>query len=339
MRQARSSWWITPVSSYVVAVLLVGALPFELAGAAKTALHVFSVLALAGAVLLWSHGIRDAGSGWRRLVFLAAFAGSMSIAVSGALHGFLDGLFDVPQAVGVSRLQRSLPELISWVVLGIVLGIVFHLLERHRSEAARLAAAAREAREQELRARLAPHFIFNTLNTLHAQIDRDPAEAKATTERLAELFRRVIEVSQHPTIPLSEELEFVESYLGIEKTRLGDRLSVRIEVPEDLEAVEIPPLSLQVLVENAVKHGIAPLERGGTVVVGADRIKDDTTRLWVQDPGPGVSAQRGSGTALEVLRQRLRRPHDLKMGHTEGVHTVSFVWQHAPVTRRGEAHA
>lgn len=185
-----------------------------------------------------------------------------------------------------------------------------------------------DAREQALRAKLAPHFIFNTLNTLHAQIEQDPRAAQATTERLAQLFRQVISVSDRPSIPLKQELEFVEAYLGIEQARLGGRLKVSIEVPEDLESAEIPPLSLQVLVENAIKHGVAPLEAGGEVRIGAER-QDGFLRVWVVDPGTGVSPQKGTGTALETLRQRLECPEDLEMGLTGDRHRVSFRWRQA----------
>ncbi len=183
-----------------------------------------------------------------------------------------------------------------------------------------------DAREQALRAKLAPHFIFNTLNTLHAQIEQDPRGAQATTERLAQLFRQVIEASDQATIPLKQELTFVEAYLGIEQARLGDRLRVSIQIPEELESAPVPPLSLQVLVENAIKHGVAPLERGGEVRIGAER-KDGVLRLWVEDPGPGFSHYRGTGTALDTLRQRLERPQDLEMGLVDGCHRVSFRWR------------
>jgi len=185
-----------------------------------------------------------------------------------------------------------------------------------------------DAREQALRAKLAPHFIFNTLNTLHAQIEQDPRGAQATTERLAQLFRQVIEASDQATIPLKQELTFVEAYLGIEQARLGDRLRVSVEVPEDLEAVNVLPLSLQVLVENAVKHGVAPLERGGEVRIGAER-REGALYLWVEDPGPGFSELRGTGTALDTLRQRLERPEDLEMGMVGGRHCVGFYWRQA----------
>jgi LytS/YehU family sensor histidine kinase len=183
-----------------------------------------------------------------------------------------------------------------------------------------------DAREQALSAKLAPHFIFNALNTLHAQIEQDPRGAQATTERLAQLFRQVISASDHLTIPLRQELAFVEAYLGIEQARLGERLRVVIEIPEELESAEVPPLSLQVLVENAVKHGVAPREQGGEVRIGVEK-RAGFLHLWVEDPGSGISSEKGTGTALETLRQRLESPSDLEMGLVAGRHRVSFRWR------------
>ncbi|HXC17492.1 MAG TPA: histidine kinase [Holophagaceae bacterium] len=183
-----------------------------------------------------------------------------------------------------------------------------------------------DAREQALRARLAPHFIFNTLNTLHAQIESDPRGAQATTERLAELFRQVISASDQSVIPLKQELAFVEAYLGIEQARLGERLVVRVDVPEELESALVPPLSLQVLVENAVKHGIAPLERGGEVRISAKREGADLA-VEVSDPGTGIGAETGTGTALETLRARLAKPGDLTLARMDGRTVASFRWR------------
>jgi hypothetical protein len=222
----------------------------------------------------------------------------------------------------VLRPPHGLP---ATVIPLITFGLLIFVLEQSMS-AKRASFDLLEAREQALRAKLAPHFIFNTLNTLHAQIEQDPRGAQATTERLALLFRQVLEASDQSTIPLKQELAFVEAYLGIEQARLGERLRVSIQIPEELESAPIPPLSLQVLVENAVKHGVAPLEQGGEVRVGAER-KNGALHLWVEDPGTGFSAQRGTGTALDTLRQRLERPEDLEMGMVDGHHQVSFRWR------------
>lgn len=191
-----------------------------------------------------------------------------------------------------------------------------------------------DAREQALRAKLAPHFIFNTLNTLHAQIEADPRGAQATTERLAMLFRQVIEASDLPIIPLKQELDFVEAYLGIEQARLGGRLKVCVDIPEDLESTLVPPLSLQVLVENAVKHGIAPLERGGEIRISARR-EGSSLVIEVSDPGTGIGAQTstdmsvqtGTGTALATLRARLASPGDLSLARVGDRTVASFRWR------------
>ena len=213
------------------------------------------------------------------------------------------------------------PSLISLIVLGAFIFVMEQTLAVKRSSFDLL-----DAREQALRAKLAPHFIFNTLNTLHAQIEADPRGAQATTERLATLFRQVIEASDQSTIPLKQELSFVEAYLGIEQARLGERLKVRVDIPEELEFAQVPPLSLQVLVENAVKHGIAPLERGGEIRISARR-EDGILVVEVSDPGTGIGGQTGTGTALETLRARLASPGDLNLARAGDRTVASFRWR------------
>ena len=265
-------------------------------------------------------------AGWMKAWGLGLFLGSL----------FLDGFHSVvsgfaagsgkPSAYVIPAEVNPWQHFFNLLMVSVMLGLAFYRLRAYRLEAERQRELANLASQAALRGKLAPHFIFNTLNTLHAQIEADPRGAQATTERLAELFRRVVEAADHPTIPLKQEMAFVEAYLGIEQARLGDRLRVTVEVPEDLELVSVPPLSLQVLVENAIKHGVAPLEQGGEVRIGADR-RDGKLNVWVEDPGTGFSAQRGTGTALETLRQRLGRPEDLEMGMVEGRHRVSFQWR------------
>ncbi|OIQ67571.1 sensor histidine kinase YpdA [mine drainage metagenome] len=215
-------------------------------------------------------------------------------------------------------------------ILTLLFAFFFNRIERHRQEAEEQRRFAEAAQEAALRSRLVPHFIFNALNTLHAQIQGDPKGAEATTERLADLFRQVLALSDDATIPLKQELAFVEAYLGIEQARLGERLKVVVEVPEDLETMLIPPLSLQVLVENAVKHGVAAREQGGEIRIFADRLGDGVVQVGVDDPGDGSSGNGslpGTGTALDTLRQRLEKPEDLAMGLVGGRHRVSFRWR------------
>lgn len=302
--------------------------------------------------ILWSRGVQGAGRGFHRWIFLTAFAApivyfglSIADAPRDFQAGWKAGAADagVPIGQGVdpkgqasqSRLappgESAAPSprpWVAWITLTAVLTIVLNRLERRGAEADRQRQLAVDARSQVLAGRLAPHFIFNALNTLHAQIEADPKGAQFTAERLADLFRQVVEATSRSLIPLRQELAFVETYLGIEQARLGGRLRVTIAVPEELESTEIPPLSLQVLVENAIKHGVTPLEQGGEIRIGAER-KDEVIRFWVEDPGPGISNQKGTGTALETLRQRLDGPEDLVMGMVDGRHRASFRWRQA----------
>lgn len=316
-----------------------------------TGLGLSMVVLAAG---LWVQGLRKAGTGWRRWVFLVGFAGSMvwmGLSLADFARGAYDGFnlgFQAGTAMAVRdraaeglppKPLRSLPvnpipegnpniQMLSWMALTILLAMVLDRMERRGAEVERQARLLKEARYQAMGARLAPHFIFNALNTLHAQIAADPKGAEATTEKLAALFRQALEVSDQKVITLRQELDFTEAYLGIEQARLGDRLRVFIEVPEELESVEVPPLSLQVLVENAIKHGVAPLEQGGEVRIGAER-RDGVLHVWVEDPGTGFSNLKGTGTALETLRQRLEKPEDLEMGMMDGRHHVGFQWRQA----------
>lgn len=291
---------------------------------------------------LWAMGLKAAGRGWRRALFLTAFSASLvwlvlqiPFAAHDAYGGFLAGWRGTGMArTGTPPVPNPFPQVpqavqaVTWLLLTLILARLLHHLERHRAEAERQRTLAKAAQGQALAARLAPHFIFNALNTLHAQIEVDPKGAQATTERLAEIFRQVMDVMAHPLVPLKQELAFVEAYLGIEQARLGRRLRVTIQIPEELEQAEVPPLSLQVLVENAIKHGVTPLEQGGEVRIGGAR-EGEWLRVWVEDPGPGISTARGTGTALETLRQRLERPGDLDMAFESGRHRVSFRWRQA----------
>lgn len=180
-----------------------------------------------------------------------------------------------------------------------------------------------QAERLALSARMAPHFLFNALNTLRARIEQDPDGAVDLTDRLARVLRRLFQATASPTVPLAQELDLVEDYLGLEQARLGERLRVRIDVPETLLEDRLPVLGLQVLVENAVKHGVAPREEGGDVKVAARR-EGRYLVLDVTDPGNGLGAGQGLGGALANLRLRLARPGDLRMARAGGIHTVTL---------------
>lgn len=208
----------------------------------------------------------------------------------------------------------------SGILFLVVAPLVSHPLMARRTE--RLLVRQRDLA---LQARMAPHFLYNALSTLKGQIQEDPAGAQQTADRMASLFRDLVDYTAQTTVTLGRELAWVEAYLGLERARLGERLQVAIEVPEELEGVEVPPLCLQVLVENALKHAIAPRKEGGRVSITAERTGKGL-RLSVTDPGDGTSTARGSGQALAILRQRLAKPGDLRLEVLpEGGHRASLL--------------
>ena len=164
---------------------------------------------------------------------------------------------------------------------------------------------AAETRLRSLESWIHPHFLFNTLNSISALIAIDPARADQIVGRLAILLRASLDTSANSLIPLHQEIAMVESYLDIERVRLGDKLRARVEVPDELRETKVPPMSIQSLVENAVKHGITPQSDGGDLVVSG-RADAEGIHIEVGDTGPGFElADICAGHGLDKLVQRL----------------------------------
>jgi sensor histidine kinase YesM len=147
-----------------------------------------------------------------------------------------------------------------------------------------------ESRLSSLESRIHPHFLFNTLNSIAALIPSDPVRAEDTVGKLASLLRFSLNANQSGLVPLSLELKIVRDYLEIEKTRFGQRIRYEIAVPEDMQDVRIPPLALQSLVENAVKHVAAKRTEGVSIQVTGSR-EANRIHLEVIDDGPGFSLE------------------------------------------------
>lgn len=173
---------------------------------------------------------------------------------------------------------------------------------------ARLETQLNRARFQALSAQIRPHFLFNTLHTI-GQLWRSgrSGEAEEMLDHLGSLFQRVRSSTDRPGIPLAEELSMVEEYLAIEEARFPDRLSTRVRVSTEARACTVPPLLLQPLVENAIRHGVSASPGSGRVVVEG-LVSAGRLRIDVTDDGPGMateSAAAGTGTGLSNTRERL----------------------------------
>lgn len=193
-----------------------------------------------------------------------------------------------------------------------------------------------EAELEALRAQLHPHFLFNALNTLGHLMQVAPDRARRTLYRLTSLLRAVLRRSDERQSMLGDELALVEDYLGIEQERFEERLTVLLDVPTALREVRVPPLVLQTLVENAIKHGISPLARGGTLSVSA-RLDGGQLVLTVRDTGrgtPTATAQVPSraGVGLSNLARRLERLYgsEAALRFSSGPETGTTVSIHMP---------
>jgi len=187
--------------------------------------------------------------------------------------------------------------------------VSYHKAVRERDlRAVRLEVDLAEAKLASLESRLRPHFLFNTLNTIAALVRDDPAAAETMIGQLSDLLRASLRADPGAEIQLGEELHLVEQYLAIQRVRFNDRLQIGLRATDEARKALVPQLILQPVVENAVRHGIAPRESGGSVWVSAER-PDGRLRLIVEDDGVGMSngpsAHAGAGIGLGGLRSRL----------------------------------
>ena len=212
-------------------------------------------------------------------------------------------------------------------------------VERFRAE--ELKRLVSQAELQALQAQINPHFLFNALNTLYGTIDRGSSEARRLVLNLADIFRYILR-GHRTVILLGEELKIVKAYLEIEALRLGERLQTEVIADESAEATLIPILSIQPLVENAVKHGVAAKQGLGRVRVQAEQLAAGL-RVTVEDTGVGFDQSRkqpheGTGLGLENVRRRLALCYgpaaDLRIQSSDRGTVVSFLIPEPPVMER-----
>jgi LytS/YehU family sensor histidine kinase len=209
--------------------------------------------------------------------------------------------------------SRLLPaEFLFWMWLyGLVAAVSYGVrtredVRKHREAATQAEALAADARLAALSAQLNPHFLFNALHGVSALIRRDAREAERAIERLGSLLRYSLDGGGEPEVRLEDEWRFTSTYLDLEKMGLGDRLRVATALDDEALEAHVPSFALQALVENAVRHGIAPKPAGGTVTIRATTA-DGRLRIDVEDDGSEAPILDGqAGTGLPNLRGRLK---------------------------------
>ncbi len=211
-----------------------------------------------------------------------------------------------------SRFAAQVPVLFSTGVLLYALSLAFHsmlLASESARDAERRAlemqVLAREAELKALRSQIHPHFLFNSLNSISALAGTDPGRAREMCLSLSDFLRKSLALGERERIPVGEELDLAKAYLDVERLRFGARLAIEEDVEPEGRACLVPPLLLQPLVENAVRHGIATRIEGGVIRLEARRT-GNRLRIVIENPfDPDAPARAGTGVGLSNVRRRL----------------------------------
>ena len=321
------------LSWQVLGLLVTLALAFPVEG-----FHLLVHRVMLGATV--TNGIALLGGGflvfyWRRLhrrlarraARVAVILGGLTPAVAASVFGAFETgrYFCRLDGYEVDRWHLSVVTTNAMVLVsvGLACGLVF----AHERLSARLAREVRETERLErvqletqlaaLQAKVNPHFLFNTLNTLVDLVRSDPERVERLVLSLSDIYRRVLALPEAAGVPLGEEIELVEHYLSIEKVRMGTRLRYSIDVPADLRRAIVPPLAVEILAENAVRHGLAPRREGGSIAISARR-GEGQLRVEVVDDGVGLGEPvKGTGFGLLSIRQRLDLLYEKGEGRLE----------------------
>lgn len=317
-------YWTTQVVAWSGYMLLLG-LPAWMEGAFSATFGQVS-FAMAAIGIASSHALRLFFKEWRWLdmpvgrLLLRMVLGALALgAVAGLLQAALHDAAFPAAAPLIGGTGRRLAEvLLSWVLqlfIWSLFYVAYHYIVRSRLEelrALRLEAANREGQLSNLRSQLNPHFMFNALNSIRALIEEDPERAKRSITLLSAILRNAMSTVKRKTVPLGEEIDTVRSYLLLESMRYEERLRVHFDIDPALERHPVPPMMLQTLVENAVRHGIAKRKEGGDVHIGAHTAEGGIV-LTVRNTGHFSNGRAtGSGIGLRNTEERLEHIYGRK---------------------------
>lgn len=266
------------------------------------------------------HSDAEGGHGWPK-----GWRG-LALTVAGILVGFYAGDWLAYKLIGPSDPSRtadardSMIGLYITVAAGAIGSFYFHARGKAAALAAAIAAAERDASEARLKlleTQLEPHMLFNTLANLRVLITLDPPRAVAMLDRLNSYLRATLGGSRATLHPLAQEFERLADYLALMAVRMGPRLRTTLDLPDELRAVPVPPLLLQPLVENAIRHGLEPQVEGGAITVRARREAGDTGDVLVLQvldtgvgmPADGTPASGAGGFGVAQVRERLQALH------------------------------
>lgn len=235
------------------------------------------------------------------------------------------------EQLGLASMQYHL----QYVTATTVYYIIRYLEQVKQSEKDKtdLAIANNQMQMALLKSQINPHFLFNTLNSISTLMGTDKIKARKMMSMLSEVIRYALDSNDEPSISLSEEISFIRSYISIQQVRFGERLKYEEKIEQQCLGIELPPMVLQPLVENSVKHGISPKEEGGTITLSIFK-KDDSVYFEILDDGVGVNNNSqyetsNSGVGLKNSNERLINMFNYKArlvtNATENGYSVNFI--------------
>ncbi|MFP2995218.1 histidine kinase [Spongiivirga sp. MCCC 1A20706] len=235
----------------------------------------------------------------------------------------------VCEALGMGHLRGSgqvwdiyIPTLIYLVQFGLIHAYEYYIINQRKLQyEIELKNTALKSELSAIKAQLNPHFLYNVFNTINASVPKEMEETREMIAELSDLFRYQLKASREDLVTLKEELEFVQKYLKLEQKRFEDRLQIEIDIPDKLLNRKIPPMILQPLVENAVKHGISPLVKGGKIDINVAE-KDHKLVFEICDTGVGVADKNtvfNKGVGLSNTQKRLQKMYHSSLKLSDNV--------------------
>lgn len=248
-----------------------------------------------------------------RVLLLSVGTGISAAILIGTIS---DLFFDDAEQIMVMPFNLLLELVVPFTVVFLIWNILYFATiylknyEKEEVKNLRLEASMNEVELGNLRSQLNPHFIFNALNSIRALVDENPNEAKISITKMSSILRSSLASGRKQFVTLDEEMKTVQAYLDLEKIRFEERLHYSFEVPQELNTVQLPPMLIQTLVENAIKHGISDLPSGGNVLVDARKLDDTLIEIRVINSGKYNPLKRkkstSNGIGLTNSRRRLQ---------------------------------
>lgn len=321
MSDEKAMYWLTQIVGWFLFILLI-LFQNVLAGSVDTGIWKFLVLNFAIGLGL-SHLMRFIIVRYGMLkmkvapvLILGAVLSVLTAIVATVLiYTFQAYIFhyeqDIPLSSGVF-IELALPFTVVFLIWNILYFAANYLknYEREEIKNLRLSASVTEVELMNLRTQLNPHFMFNALNSIRALIDENPGQAKKAVTQMSNILRNSLTSGRHQLIPLEAEIKVVNDYLELEKIRFEERLHYAFKIPAELLKFQIPPLLLQTIVENAVKHGIGTQQNGGRIEISARLVSPAVFELSVFNTGKfspnKIDSNQNTGIGLINSRRRLK---------------------------------